>query len=176
MSDNLEQQLTALQDEVARLRHFADVAEIGQLIAAYGPLVDSGSATATAELWTEDGSYSVGGLLEMSGRGAIEEMVHSEMHQGFILGGAGHVLTTPAVTVRGDTALAYNHSLLITADGAGFTIHRLTANKWVLARSATGWQVAERVNHVLDGQPAGRELLGEVAALRSEGESQEALR
>lgn len=167
MSESIHEQLAALSSEVARLRRFADLAEITQLIAAYGPLVDSGSATATAALWTEDGSYSVGGLLELSGRAAIEEMVHSEMHQGFIQNGAGHVLTSPAVTVHDDgTAVAYNHSLLITADGDGFAIHRLTANKWLLARTDAGWQVTQRINHVLDGQPAARELLGEVAGAR----------
>lgn len=163
MSSTLHQQLIALQREVARLQRFADITEITQLVASYGPLVDSGSAAATAELWTDGGTYSVGGLLEMSGRAAIEEMVHSEMHQGFINNGAGHVLTTPAVTVDGDTAVAYNHSLLITADSDGFRVHRLTANKWVLTRSDAGWRVAERVNHVLDGNAEARALFAEQA-------------
>ncbi|MFS3128182.1 nuclear transport factor 2 family protein [Nocardioides sp. Bht2] len=155
--------LDELLGELARLRRAADVSEISQVVARYGPLVDSGSADATAALWAQDGSYSVGGLLELNGRAAIAEMVHSPMHQGFITNGAGHVLTAPTVTVDGDTAVAYNHSLLITADGDGFAIHRLTANKWVLSRTTDGWQISERINHVLDGNAAARELFAAAA-------------
>src|SRR4051794_9230749 len=51
----------------ARLQLLEDQVEIMQLVAQYGPSVDSGSADATAALWTEDGSFDAVGVIEMHG-------------------------------------------------------------------------------------------------------------
>ncbi|MDO9487571.1 MAG: nuclear transport factor 2 family protein, partial [Sphingomonadaceae bacterium] len=45
----------------SRLRELEDRLEIYQLLSAYGPLVDSGDAEATADLWVADGVYDWGG-------------------------------------------------------------------------------------------------------------------
>ena len=39
-----------------------------QLVAQYGPSVDSGRGEATAALWTEDGSFDAVPVWEMRGR------------------------------------------------------------------------------------------------------------
>lgn len=44
-----------------------DHLEITQLVAQYGPAVDSGSADATAGLWTEDGSFDAVGAITTHG-------------------------------------------------------------------------------------------------------------
>ena len=52
----------------ARVRALADQVEIMQLVAQYGPAVDSGSGEAAAALWTEDGSFDAVPHLRMRGR------------------------------------------------------------------------------------------------------------
>ena len=47
--EELKAELAALK---SRLRVLEDQVEISQLVAQYGPSVDSGSAEATAQLWT----------------------------------------------------------------------------------------------------------------------------
>ena len=59
MSDT-EQRLAALE---AKLHALEDQVALYQLMSAYGPLVDSGDAEATAAMWTEDGVYDWGGGL-----------------------------------------------------------------------------------------------------------------
>jgi SnoaL-like domain len=44
----------AVETLAARVRALADQVEIMQLVAQYGPAVDSGSGEAAAALWTED--------------------------------------------------------------------------------------------------------------------------
>jgi SnoaL-like domain len=52
-----------IQDELAALAARVQVLEdqqaLAQLVASYGPAVDSGSADATADLWFEDGVFDV---------------------------------------------------------------------------------------------------------------------
>lgn len=161
--EKLQQQLDALKAEVARLSVVADVQEITQLVMTYGPLVDSGSAQATADLWTGDGVYEVDGVLTMHGHEEIAAMVRSANHQGFINAGAGHVLTAPRVQVRGDTAVAFNHALLITLSEGTYSVTRISANEWTFRRGERGWQVVRRVNRPLDGRSSARELFARLA-------------
>jgi hypothetical protein len=57
----LERRVRALEDQLA----------IGQLIATYGPAVDSESAGAVGELWSADGVYDPGGVSPYVGRAAV---------------------------------------------------------------------------------------------------------
>lgn len=163
MTDSLQQQLDDLRAQVARLSGLADVQEITQLVMTYGPLVDSGSAEATAGLWTDDGVYEVDGVLSMTGRDEIAGMVRGTNHQAIIHGGAGHVLTAPRVRVDGDTAEAVNHAMLVTRTGDAYTVSRVSANWWTCRRTADGWRVVRRVNRPLDGRASSRELFAELA-------------
>ncbi len=66
----LAERVTALEDKLAIL----------ELMTAYGPAIDSGSADAVARLWTEDGVYDVDTGV-MRGHAAITAMVQSQAHQ-----------------------------------------------------------------------------------------------
>ena len=148
--DALARRLAALDDEVA----------IHQVLARYGPAVDSGSADEAAGLWTEDGTYDAQ-IGAWSGRAAIAGMVAGPGHQGLIYGGAAHVMGgVPLVSVRGDTATATAYYELHRREGERYVLWRVTATRWELERDGSGWKVTSRVNRLLDGHDDARELLG----------------
>lgn len=141
-----------------RLRELEDESEISQLIASYGPLVDSGSADEVAALWTEDGVYDVDEAF-LDGSDAIRKMVESRNHQNWIKGGCAHFLGPTHVTLDGDEAVAVCHSLMIVNAEAGFYVRRATANHWQLKRTADGWRTTVRTTRVLDGRTESPALL-----------------
>jgi hypothetical protein len=157
----------------ARLRALEDQLAIYQLMSAYGPLVDSGDAEATAALWVEDGVYDWGAGAPpepgtpvkegpagaASGRAAIAAMVRGPYHQDIIQGGAGHVIGLPHVLIDGDRATAVSYSRLYRKDGENFRVWRVAANLWEFARTPEGWRVTLRTNRVLDGGAEARDLL-----------------
>lgn len=152
----VEQELAELQ---GRLRALEDKTAITQLIAAYGPAVDSGDAAAAAALWDDGGWYETDPM-PLVGPEAIAEMVNGPLHQGIIGGGAGHVLGPVAIAIDGDSAVAVGYSLLVRHSGEGaFSVFRCSANRWELTRTEAGWKVASRRNALLDGRAAARELL-----------------
>jgi ketosteroid isomerase-like protein len=158
--ETLREEMASLR---AQMRKLADVAEITQLVAQYGPTVDSGAAKATASLWTEDGVFAVVGgetSFSMNGRGDIVAMVDGG-HQSLIAAGAAHVLTTPHVVVDGDTATGRSHALNIRWDPAAdrFWVARVSANCWTFARTSEGWKITERINSNLDGAERSRAIL-----------------
>lgn len=157
--DELRAAVEALTSRVAALQ---DQVEIMQLVAQYGPAVDSGSAAATAELWTEDGTFDAVPSMRMRGRGDIAGMVDGAGHRSLIENGCGHVLTTPHVVVDGDEATGRSHALNIRwdADAERFWVARVSANTWRWVRTPDGWRVKERVNANLDGTPEHRAMLG----------------
>jgi ketosteroid isomerase-like protein len=156
--DDLRAAVAALQD---RVRQLEDHVEITQLVAQYGPAVDSGSAEAAADLWTEDGTYDAMGAVDMRGRDEIAGMVRGRAHQGLIHGGVGHVLTVPHVVVDGDTAEGRSYGLNIRwdAEAQRFWVARVSANTWRWVRTPDGWRIAERLNANLDGTAEHREML-----------------
>ncbi|WP_020104792.1 nuclear transport factor 2 family protein [Nocardia sp. 348MFTsu5.1] len=145
----------------ARVHALEDQVEITQLVAQYGPAVDSGSGDAAAALWTEDGSFDAVPHLQMRGRGDIAAMVHGPGHQSLIKNGCGHVLTVPHIEVDGDEATGRSYALNIRWDPAAdrFWVARVSANTWRWKRTDEGWRVAERINANLDGTGEHREML-----------------
>ncbi|KRF21193.1 hypothetical protein ASG90_01995 [Nocardioides sp. Soil797] len=147
-----------------RLRDLEDQAEISQLIAAYGPLVDAGDAEQVAGQWTEDGIYDVDEI-SMSGRDQIRAMVRSKNHQGWIAGGCAHFLGPARVQVNGDAAVAVCHSLMVVNQGGAFeeapefVVRRATAHHFEVVRTPQGWRIAKRTSRVLDGRTEAPELL-----------------
>lgn len=142
----------------ARLHVLEDEREIAQLIAAYGPLVDSGDAEAIADLWEPEGIYDVDEAY-LAGRSQLIAMVNSRGHRQWIDGGCAHFLGPARITVRGDDAVAICHSLMVVRQEAQFIVRRATANHWELRRTDDGWRVATRTSRVLDGRPESPELL-----------------
>ena len=144
-----------------RVRALEDHRDVTQLVAAYGPSVDSGSAEATAALWTDDGTFDAVGAITMRGHDEIAGMVRSDGHQGLILNGCGHVLTVPHVELHGDEAEGRSYALNIRWDEEQqrFWVARVSANTWKWRRTADGWRITERVNANLDGTEEPREML-----------------
>ncbi len=157
-SEDLRAVVAALE---ARVRLLEDQLEITQLVARYGPAVDSGSAEDAAALWTEDGTFEAVGAITMRGRDEVARMVRGRGHQGLIQGGCGHVLTVPHVVVDGDEAEGRSYALNIRWDAEAdrFWVARVSANTWKWIRTAEGWRITERVNANLDGTPEHREML-----------------
>lgn len=153
----------AVIDELRRqVRELSDRLEILQLLASYGPAVDSGSAEATAALWTEDGSYDTFPH-PLVGRAAIADMVRGERHQSYVHNGCGHLIGIPHIRLDGDTAVVTGYSQLVLRDEAadGFRVWRTAVNRWELVRTGEGWRVAHRVNRLLDGSAESHELLAD---------------
>jgi len=145
----------------AQVRVLADQVEIMQLVAQYGPAVDSGSGAAAAALWTEDGVFDAVPQLRMHGRDDIVGMVHGDGHQSLIGNGCGHVLTVPHIVVDGDHATGRSYALNIRWDASAgqFRVARVSANTWRWERTPQGWRITERINANLDGTAAHREML-----------------
>jgi SnoaL-like domain len=156
------EELRAMVEKLAaRVRVLEDQAEITQLVAQYGPAVDSGSGEAAAALWTDDGAFDAIPHMKMRGRDDIVGMVHGAGHQSLLRGGCAHVLTVPHVVITGDEATGRSYALQLRwdADAARFWVFRVSANTWRWARTPAGWRVTERVNAGLDGTPGHREML-----------------
>jgi ketosteroid isomerase-like protein len=161
---NEVEELAELRETVAdlsaRLRVLEDQVAIGQLVARYGPAVDSGAAGAAARLWTEDGVFEAPPYAVWTGHDEIAGMVESTGHQDLIMNGAAHVLTAPLVAVHGDEAHAWNYALNIRwdPDQERFWVARVSANDWKLRRQPDGWRIVHRVNRNLDGSAEPRAI------------------
>lgn len=156
----------AIADLSRRLQELEDREAIRELIASYGPLADSGHASALAELWIEDGTYGVGGMGNAEGREAIAGLIEGPVHQSLMAAGCAHLLGPVAIEIDGDRATARGHSLVLRHTGQGFEAYRVSANRWELVRSEGRWLVSHRENALLDGTEAARELLSPPAGPR----------
>lgn len=157
-----------------RFRRLEDRAEIQQLLASYGPGIDSGSATDIGTLWEEDGTYiysSPRGNLEddpistLDGRADIEAMLVGKRQQYLLTRGSAHLNGAPHIKIHGDTAVAINYSMLVLHDaevGRNY-IDRVGTNRWELVRTPEGWRVLACTNSLLDGRVQAREILREAA-------------
>jgi uncharacterized protein (TIGR02246 family) len=150
-----------MSDLEARVRALEEELAIYRLIAAYGPAIDAGAAEEAAALWHEDGTYDTYPR-PLEGRAAIAKMVVGDLHRSLLAQGCAHIQSFPHVTIDGDHAVATLHSLLLLRDDEadGFRTWRAAANRWELARDDEGgWRITSRVNRLLDGSRAARELL-----------------
>ncbi|WP_433220532.1 nuclear transport factor 2 family protein [Dactylosporangium sp. CS-047395] len=163
----LEETVAQLQRRVGELE---DRLALMQLLATYGPAVDSGAAEPAAGLWTDDGVYDVDPEV-LRGRAAIAGMVTGEGHQRLIRAGAAHLQGLPHLQVDGDRAVATAYSQLVLRDEAtdGFRVWRTGVNRWEFTRTPGGWQVTHRTNRQLNGAAEARELLYQAVAPPSTG-------
>lgn len=140
----------------ARLRALEDRAAIQDLIAGYGPAVDSADEHAVSAMWADGGTYQIDDdVLRMPGVGAL---VRSAPHRGYLARGCAHFLSSPRIDLDGDTAVALNHSCLLagSAETGEWVAARVSANRWDLVRTPEGWRVLSRVARLLDGDEAAR--------------------
>jgi hypothetical protein len=162
----LEELRASVESLAARVRALEDQVEIMQLVAQYGPAVDSGSGEAAAALWTEDGTFDAVPQLRMQNPDEIVDMVHGKGHQSLIHNGCGHVLTVPHIALDGDHASGRSYALNIRWDAAAdrFWVARVSANRWRWERTSQGWRIRERINASLDGTADHRALLAPAGA------------
>lgn len=146
------------EDLAERLERVERRLAVYDLIASYGPAVDSGSSEVTADLWDLNGTYDFGeGVLE--GRSAVEAMVRGRPHQSLINAGAAHVLGFPKVDLQGDRAVATGYSQVCRFEEGRFVLWRVSANRWELLWDGAGWKVVSRTARLLDGRESARVLL-----------------
>jgi hypothetical protein len=86
-------------------------------------------------------------------------MVHSDGQQALIRQGSAHIPAFPLVEIDGDSARALGYSRVYLHTESGYEVWRVSANYWEFRRTANGWRVSSRVNHVIDGGPEAQELL-----------------
>lgn len=145
-------------DLEARLERIERRLALYDLIATYGPAVDSGSADATAELWDPDGSYDYGDHT-LHGQEEIRAMVAGRHHQGLIREGAAHLLGFPRVRIDGERAVVTGYSQVCRRSDGGFELWRVSANRWELTWDGARWRVDSRAAYPLDGRETARVLL-----------------
>ncbi|MFZ1741811.1 MAG: nuclear transport factor 2 family protein [Pontixanthobacter sp.] len=148
-----------MDDPEDRLLALEDRAAIEALIASYGPLADSGDAAGVARLWTDDGTYNVGGFGTATGHREIAALIEGPTHQELMHAGCAHVLSPHVITLDGERASATGYSVVFRKQGDAFQPWRVSANRWELTRTRDGWRVQHRDNAPLDGSEAARALL-----------------
>lgn len=162
----VDARLAALEDDlhrvVDRVRQVEDELAITRIVLGYGPLVDSGSSRAAAQLWAQDGSYEFqADVAPLNGRDALAAMVDSAPHHRHLARGCAHVLSAPHVVISGDRAVATCYSLMhhFVPDTGIFQVSRVSANRWEFERRDGHWLVTVRTNRLLNGSDDARELL-----------------
>ncbi len=142
-----------------RLQEMEDRLAIFQLLATYGPGVDSLAHETIEAMWTKDGTYEISDHFYNSAQ-AVRDMLDEERHRGWVNGGCGHVMSLPHLVIDGDTAVATGYARIYLTEDGKVKIQRLSATRWELVRTSVGWQVKRRTNIPLDGRAPARELLG----------------
>ena len=143
----MEERLLALEDRAC----------ITELLASYGPLADAGNGAGIGELWDSAGTYTFDSTtLERSQVGALVEL---DSHRELMRAGCAHFLSSPTIRIEADTATAVNHSVVLVHRDGVWAAERVSANRWELVRTGTGWKVANRTNRLLNGAEEARALL-----------------
>jgi hypothetical protein len=157
----------------ARLREIEDRLEIYNLIASHPPSADTGGSEHIYASWVEDGVFDRGDVLSSPrGRAKIAEQVRSPDHQAAIARGIAHFTGLPHVAISGDTAVVTSYLQIVVPQtqgdpvevpnhgrAKGFRIHRMSANRWELVRTAEGWKIKQRTLRPLDGSEPARSIL-----------------
>lgn len=161
-----------------RIRAIEDRLEIYNLIASHPPSADTGGNNHIAASWVEDGVFDRGeNLSSPRGRDAIANQVLSGEHQAAIARGLAHFTGLPHVAIDGDTAVVTSYLQILVpqtqgdpvevpnhGSSRGFRVHRMTANRWELARTDEGWKIKRRTLRQLDGTEGARKILRQAIA------------
>ena len=144
-----------------RLRLIEDRVAINQVICGYGYAVDGLNAEVVGSSYAQQGVYAVGDIGEFSGRDNIAAIAKDPGHLALVKAGCAHMSSPPYVVIEGDRAVATCHTMVAMHREDGFFIGRLSASRVELERLPDGrWQIIHRQNYMLDGNPAGSQMLG----------------
>lgn len=147
---DLEARIAALEGKV---RILEDALELQDLMARYGPAVDSGDADAAAGLFAEDAVYDAEGVEPMIGADGVRAMVEGPGHQR-LLPNSAHTIGPSALRIRGDRATATGYSRVYLREGESFRLWRVAANRWEFERRGDEWKVAKRMNRLIGSDDA----------------------
>src|ERR1700694_3310263 len=156
-----------------RIRAIEDRLEIYNIIASHPPSADTGGNEHICASWVEDGVFDRGeNLSSPRGRDTIADQVRSPDHQAAIARGLAHFTGLPHVAISDDTAVVTSYLQIVVpqtegdpvdvpnhGSSKGFRIHRMTANRWQLVRTAQGWKIKHRMLRQLDGSEPARKIL-----------------
>ena len=133
MSDDLER----------RLRHLEDLAEIHQVFIDYGRALDDGDTARYASLFAATGRVDLGPIGRAEGPAAIEAMMATAL-QGLV-GNSFHLVTSPQVTIDGDSATATVMWTVIRRDDRNEPrVTMIGRHHDRLVREGGRWLIAER--------------------------------
>lgn len=162
---SIEERLAELEATVARQQ---DRLDIIQLVASYGPHVDTANSLErmppVTDLWAPGGFYDIGGFGRVTAPDGIRQNFE-QFHFDLVVGGVAHVMSLPVVSLDGDGATAINYSTIFRHENGTFHPWRVSANVWKLARTSEGWRIRERHNRLLDGTDEALALLREIDTL-----------
>lgn len=161
-----------------RIRAIEDRLEIYNLIAGHPPSADTGAASYTEAVYTEDGVFDRGANLPGAvGNKAIAAIVTTPAHQAAIAGGIAHFAGLPYIALDRDEAVVISYLQILTPNRSGeaievpnhgasrgYHIHRVVTSRWELTRTAAGWKVKRRTIRMVDGSDPSREILRAVPA------------
>lgn len=132
--------MTTLEERLLRLE---DRDAIHQLFIDYGRFLDAGDFDAYASLFAEDGEVVLGPMGRATGRDNIRDLMRKILDGR--IGSAYHIISSPAVTLDGDTATSEVMWTVIRRDPQG-NPHLSGMGRHVdrLVRVGGCWKIAQR--------------------------------
>ncbi len=133
-----------------RVQRVEDQLEIQRLLIEYGRRLDAKDYAGYAALFARDGEW-VGGFGHFTGPAAIQKMLEDKLGKaapGYINKTSYHLMSSPIVTVTGDTATAESRYLFFTASPDNKPVPTL-AGRYVdqLVREDGVWKFRRRVTN-----------------------------
>jgi hypothetical protein len=132
----------------ARLQRVEDQLEIQAVLIEYGKYLDGKDYAAYAGLFAKDGVWT-GGFGRFTGPAAIQKMLEDNLGKpepGYVNKSSYHLMSSPLITVNGDTATAESRYLFFTASPDNKPIPTL-AGRYVdqFVREDGVWKIKRRV-------------------------------
>ncbi len=132
----------------ARLQRVEDQLAIQRVLIEYGRFLDAKDYASYAALFARDGEW-IGGFGRFKGPAAIQAMLEDKLGKaapGYINKSSYHLMSSPLITVTGDTATAESRYLFFTASPDNKPIPTL-AGRYVdqFVREPGGWKIERRV-------------------------------
>jgi uncharacterized protein (TIGR02246 family) len=130
-----------------RLQRLEDRDAIHQIFIDYGRHLDQGDWDSYAALFAEDGEVLLGPMGRAKGRDAIRELMATTLTPG--LGTSYHLISSPAVSIDGDSATAeVMWTVLQRGEDGGPVVTMLGKHLDQLSRVEGGWVIQRRAGHV----------------------------
>jgi len=134
----------------ARLQRVEDQLAIQRVLIEYGKFLDAKDYASYAALFARDGEW-IGGFGHYTGPAAIQKMLEDKLGKaapGYINKSSYHLMSSPLITVTGDTATAESRYLFFTASADNKPIPTL-AGRYVdsFVREGGAWKIRRRVTH-----------------------------